>query len=354
MWRFRIKFHILSVLIPMKRFHIKVLLCIIPVLIAVLAIFLVDPYYLFTSETKFNIEKYDIGYSYDQGRRYKIFTYWNNPTDKIILGASEINIINERNIPQNGWHSLSYGGAPLQESLKMYWEVSKENNLSVVLLAPEFIKYYNAVSSAYGNANYESFSWETSQSFEALDIYYKKWRYFTDRNTIRSTWFYLCSQLGIKMKSRSKPSVSKEAFWEHQLSYAHEVYEEYEVYSNKKENIRSLLFDIKKDADAHNTNIMIVIPVQHVDLLKIEFQDSVYSTYIEYIQVLTEIFGQIHYLAYSNGISEDDGMFSDPFHCVNEDFYINKLFKGGNHLILDKENYRDALEDIKTYINNYE
>ena len=329
----------------MKKFLIRCLLYASPLFIVFLTVFLVDPYYLFTSNDYYDKDKYEIGYSYDQGRRYKIFTFWNNPTDKIILGASEINVISELNIPESGWHSLSYGGSPLQESLKMYWEVRQDHHLSKVIIAPEFIKFYNAISSGNGDPYYANFSWTTSQSKKALDIYHNKFDYFLDKYTMKSTWKCITTS---KSDILSKPKTSKNNFWTSQLDYAHQVYEGNTVFPEKIPEILELFQSIKRDADNNNINIIIVIPIQHVDLLKIEFQPHVYNIYKNYIQSLIEIFGNIYYFAYTAGASENDSLFSDPFHYLEPDIYLNNIWGEYNpDFVLTIDTFEEKLKNIQ-------
>lgn len=336
----------------MKRFIIRSLLYLIPLLLVIGAVAIVDPYYLFHNESPFNEQKYEIGYSFDQGRRYKIFTYWNNPTDKIILGASEINIINERNIPEDGWHSLSYGGAPLQESLRMYWEISKEHHLTKVLIAPEFVKYYNAISSANGDPYYANFTWETSQSAKALEIYNNRLDYFIDKYTLKATWQFLSNSI-LHQGSRGKPEGSKDAFWKHQLDYARDTYKGIIIEEKKMEIITSFR-ELKKDADSKNIEVMIVIPIQHVDLLREEFGDDVYEVYVEYMLILVDIFGGINYLAYYDGISDDAESFSDPFHCTTEGPYLDCLFGNTTKKLIGANEIKPILETIKRKLNSNE
>ena len=329
----------------MKKFILKGLLTILSLGIIVILIYLVDPYYLFTNPSNFDKKKYDIGYSLDQGRRYKIFTFWNNPKDKIILGASEINVISERNIPEKGWNSLSYGGAPLQESLRMYWETNSYHKLKEVIIAPEFIKYYIAISSGNGDPFYANYNWATSQSKKALDIYKNKPDYFIDRYTIKSTYNYILSNICTK-GLQGVPDYSKEEFWKVQLDYAHSVYEGNTIFQHKIDEVIGLFRDIKQNATKNGIKIKIVIPIQHVDLLKVEFQNKVYDIYIDYIKKLVDIFGEIYYLAYIPNISDNNDSFSDPFHYLYADVYLNNIFTQNSRYILTKKNIDIELEKI--------
>lgn len=334
----------------MKRFAIRSLIYILPLIILIIIIFVVDPYYLFSYNKSFDQDKFDIGYSYDQGRRYKIFTYWNNPTDNIILGASEINIINERNIPEDGWHSLSYGGAALQESLGMYWEAKKIHPLKKVIIAPEFIKYFNAISTSKEDPYYANFSWDSSQSLKALEIYNNKLDYFIDKYTLLSTWQYILTKMKFGT-DRSKPQMSKSEFWKSQMDYAHQQYGGNVVLPEKKDEVLSLFREIKTDAEDNGTAIILVIPIQHVELLRAEFQNGIFDIYVDYILNLTEIFGSVYYLAYYKDISEDEESFSDPFHCTKAECYLNSLFLHPIKPLL-QEDVKDSLNIIRDRILN--
>lgn len=337
----------------MKKFLIRGFLYAIPLLIAIVTIYIIDPYYLFTDKEKYDKNKFDVGYSFDQGRRYKIFTFWNAPTDKIILGASEINIISEYNIPEEGWHSMSYGGAPLQESLRMYWEVCREHTLNKVIIAPEFIKFFNAVSSGNGDPYYANFSWSTSQSKKAFDIYNNKLDYFIDKYTLKSTWRYLLSSFG-DTGIQSVPTSTKEVFWKSQMDYAQNVYNGNTVFPEKIAEVMDLFRAIKQDSDKNNVEVLIVIPVQHVDLLKKEFQPNIWKLYVDYIKTLVEIFGKVYYFAYIPGDSENDYLFSDPFHYLSSEIYIDNIFGEESKYIIDSMNVEETLNGIKITLNKNE
>ena len=176
--------------------------------------------------------------------------------------------------------------------------------------------------------------------------------YFTDEYSIKSTWAYILSLFDIEV-SRGKPKESKKEFWTVQLDYAKKVYSEDVYNSKRKDEIRKLFEDIKKDAK-NDTEIIIVIPIQHIDLLKLEYGDTVYKTYVDYMQMLTDIFGTVHYLAYTDDVSWDNSAFDDPFHCNNESVYIENLFNSGSHIILNCNNVINQLESIKLKIKEHE
>lgn len=315
----------------MKRFFLRATIYLSPLMLALGTIAFIDPYYLFHPNRGFNQEKYDVGYSFDQGRRYKIFKYLQHPSECIILGASEINLINELNIPEKGWHSLSYGGAPLQESLRMFWVASEKHSLKKVLIAPEFIKYFNAISSGNGDPYYANFNWEASQSVEALDIFKNKLKYFVDKYTLKSTWQCIVGSMG-----RGKPQGDKNEFWKHQMEYARKIYMGNEVIASKQEEIKNLFIEIHDYCIERNIEVIIVLPIQHTELLRLEYSDKIFPIYKDYIQFLTDTFGQIEYMAFTKDLSNNAELFSDPFHFTSSEPYIEELFgTKNNHVISD-------------------
>ena len=241
---------------------------------------------------------------------------------------------------------MSYGGAPLQESLQMYWEVSREHLLSKVIIAPEFIKFFNAVSSGNGDSYYANFSWTTSQSNIAFEIYNNKLDYFIDKYTLKSTWTYLMSSFS-DANVKSVPSSTKDTFWRSQMDYAKNIYDNNIVYPEKIAEVIAQFKAIMQDAVQNNTEIIIVIPIQHIDLLRMEYQLRTFNLYKDYIKSLVQIFGKIYYFAYTPGYSEQYSLFSDPFHYLSPDIYIENLFSDDIDFILTSSNVEEKLESIK-------
>ena len=304
----------------MKINYIKIVLFTLPLIIVVSLILLVDPYNLWHTGAKYDIDKYKIGYAYDHGHRYKIFSFLNNPKEKIILGASEINVIDEHNIPEDGWQSLSFGGAQLEETIDLFWYVANNYKLSNVILAPEFIKYYNAII----GSDISYYNWNTTQSYNAIDLFYNKTEAMLDKYTILSTCDHLANYL-FNTKSKSSPDMTKEAFWKHQMDYAMTQFA-YSVDANKKQALLSSLDSIAIYAKNQGIKMTIVLPIQHTDLILLEYSDTIYPIYRDYLSHLIKIFGRVYYFDYPNNVSSNPDKFSDPFHYIDSDLYLNTLW----------------------------
>lgn len=331
----------------MLKFLQKGLLFSVPLLFIFISVYIIDPYYLYHKNRLFNQTIYDIDYSFDQGRRFKIISYLNNPKPNIILGASEINLIHERNIPEEGWHSLSFGGAPLQESVDIFWRIVAEHNIKKIILAPEFIKFYNDCIGEY-------YTWGSSQSAKAYELYDNKLDYLLDKNAIKSAWYYLLSEFGIE-NSSNKPKMTKEEFWQHQLSYAEGQYSQI-VSENEFEKSFAKLRNIASYCKKHNIEVQVVIPIQHKDLTLIEFNEISYSIYKRYLLSLIKTFGKVYYFDYPNRVSINNNYFSDPFHYTDESTYINAIWHSDDSLciIMEKEEDIEILDSIRNaYIKNY-
>ncbi len=324
----------------MRKYLTKGFVFAIPVLVIFMTVFMIDPYYLYHKDRPFSQELYDIDYSLDQGRRYKIITYLNHPDPYIILGASEINLIHERNIPEAGWHSLSFGGAPLQESLDLFWLITKSHEIKRIIFAPEFIKFYNACLG-------EFYSWNSSQSCKAIELFDNKLDYLCDKNVIKSSFYALTSRFGIS-SDKNKPQMTKDEFWKQQLSYGERQF---------SQEVSDLLFSktmekIKKMANycqEHNIIVTVVIPAQHDDLIRVEYSDVSYPIYRKYLTHLVELFGKVYFFDYPNSVTEDAELFSDPFHLTVDTLYLETLWKDNkrNCIILESESDLLKLDSIR-------
>lgn len=327
----------------MKRFYKNLFLFSFPLVVVLLIVLYIDPYYLYHKNRKYNQIKYDIGYSFDQGHRYKIFTFLNSPSSNIILGASEINVIHERNIPEDGWHSLSFGGARLEESIDLFWKIVDEYEIKHLLFAPEFIKFYNACLG-------EFYLWNSSQSAKAYSMYKDKLEYLIDKEVIQSTYYYILYNYGIESK-RGKPKTTKNEFWKHQLEYGKEQYLK-KVVSGNMDYIYSRLQEMGDYCKTHNIRTTIVLPIQHVDLISLEYADEIYPIYRNYLSKLVDIFGEVYNFDYPCINSSDSTNFSDPFHYTNADIYIESLWgdERKNYLLL---NSRESLMKVDSLKKNY-
>lgn len=309
----------------MRKFLIKGIIFALPLIVIFVVVYIVDPYYLYHKDRSFSQEMYDIDYSFDQGRRYKIITFLNDPKPNIIMGASEINVIHERNIPEQGWHSLSFGGAPLQESLDLFWKMTKTHEIKRIIFAPEFIKFYNDCLG-------EFYSWNASHSSKAFELFENKPDYLLDKNVIRATYYYLVSELGVS-SDKNKPNMTKDDFWHHQLMFAEGQYNQRVADATFNKSIAKLK-EFAGYCRDNDIEVTIVIPAQHQDLTKIEFRDVSYPIYRQYLSSLIEMFGTVYYFDYPNQVTSNFDSFSDPFHLTDESIYINALWKNDDKYCL--------------------
>lgn len=331
----------------MRKFLIRGTIFMTPLLFIFLAVFIIDPYYLFHKNRPFDQGLYDIDYSFDQGRRYKIITYLNNPDPFIILGASEINLIHERNIPETGWHSLSFGGAPLQETLDLFWFLTESHEISKIIFAPEFIKFYNACIG-------EFYSWNTSQSCKAIDLFENKLDYLCDKYVIRSSFYVMTSHFGV-MNDKNKPQMTKEEFWGQQLSYGESQFSQ-TVSGFSFHNTLNKIQEMADYCQEHNIEVSVVIPAQHDDLIKVEYGEVAYPVYREYLSNLVNMFGKVYFFDYPNQMTENAELFSDPFHFTVDSLYLEALWKDNrtNCIILESESDLRTLDIIRNTKYMYE
>ena len=331
----------------MRKFLKQVFILALPLLLLFALVVYVDPYSLYHSNRDFDQIKYDITYSFDQGRRFKIIDFLNHPSSNIILGASEINTINKTNIPEQDWQSLSFGGAPLDESIDLFWKIVSQYKIKTLIIAPEFIKYYNACLGDY-------YVWNSSQSAMAYELYSNKLEYLIDKNVIKSTFYCLFNRFGLN-SSKNKPKMSKQEFWNHQLNYAKGQFDQ-PVQLKSIENVKDRISKVADFCTINGIDVKIVLPIQHADLINLEYSEKTYPLYRDYLEFLISAFGSIYYFDYPNKISVDNELFSDPFHYLSGDIYINAIWDNNitNCIILQKESDIFTVDSIRSTFLQYE
>lgn len=324
----------------MRKFLLKGTIFSLPLIVLFVSVFFIDPYYLYHKQRPFCQKLYDIDYSLDQGRRFKIITYLNDPDPYIILGASEINVLHERNIPEYGWHSLSFGGAPLEESLDLFWKIVDNNHIERLIIAPEFIKFYNDCLGEY-------YIWSASHSARAYELFSNKLEYFVDKNVIKSTFYVVSSSFGLSNKM-NKPLMTKDEFWKHQLDYAAGQYSQ-QLAKKKVDNVKSKVSAVSEYCTKHNIDIKVILPIQHSDLIALEYSEEVYPIYRDYLSFLVKEFGRVYYFDFPNEISFNEELFSDPFHYLRSDIYINSIWGNDSTgcLLLKSQNDIEKIDYLR-------
>jgi len=335
----------------MKKFLIKSALFLSPLTLLIIGEYIIDPYYLFHDSGNCSKELYEIGYSYDQGRRYKTFRYLKkeNNTDKIIMGSSQINVLTEDIIPEKGWMSLSFGGVHLKETLDMFMNLVDKERVNKVLLAPEFVSYCAAVSDE--NDNYR---WSTSSIYQVEDEFNDKASYFIDKCVFQASFSYLVSLLGGD-NSRGVPQTSKDEFWKEQLDYCNKMFTASVVEIQRKQ-VTDMFTDFKREADRNGINVIVVIPAQHLDIIKMEYSEGIFSQYASYLEFLVNTFNNVYYFDYPNSVTNNKDFFGDPMHCNNAQIYISSLWPQNDTdeyegIKLTKDNICEILETVRNSIN---
>ena len=331
----------------MKKFLKHSLIWSLPLLLLFAIIIYIDPYSMYHPNRTFNQVRYDITYSFDQGRRYKIIDFLNHPSLNIIIGASEINTITRTDIPESGWQSLSFGGAPLEESMDLFWKIVEQHKIKTIILAPEFIKYYNACLGDY-------YTWSSSQSAKAYELYADKLEYLLDKNVIKSSFYCLAEKFGFK-STKNKPKMSKDEFWDYQLNYARGQYDQ-PIELDRVEKVKFKMLEIADFCKSNAIDVKIILPIQHADLISLEYSEETYKIYRDYLEFLITTFGSVYYFDYPNKMSSDKRLFSDPFHYLKGDIYINTIWHNNSTYCIELNDQKDLskVDSIRFKFLQYE
>jgi hypothetical protein len=102
----------------------------------------------------------------------------------------------------------------------------------------------------------------------------------------------------------------------------------------------------------NDIKVIIVLPIQHTDLINVEYSKDVYPLYRDYLSHLIEIFGTVYYYDYPNELSSDNALFSDPFHYIDANVYLNSLW-GNDQRYMKKLLTVESLLWVDSIRDNY-
>ena len=100
-------------------------------------------------------------------------------------------------------------------------------------------------------------------------------------------------------------------------------------------------------------DIMVVLPIQHTDLISLEYSPEVYPVYRDYLAHLISSFGRVYYFDYPNQVSGDSESFSDPFHYLYPELYLDAIWgeDTGNVIILNSWDDLKYVDSIRSSFN---
>lgn len=283
----------------MKRFILNVLILSIPLVLYLIAIAVIDPYnYLNVSKVVDKETRYNISRNVEP-HLYKLIEFENYPLRNITLGDSRTNSLFE-SMDYETWSNLAFRGGTLKEMVQAFWWTVEEHELDTVLIGLN-LNLYNK----YNKKFWVEETIETKKNF---------FSYAFNKYTFKSAFLITKSFLSKKDITLLETTLSKEQFWETQISdIPHKFFEKIAYPDNYFKDLCS----ISDYCEKNNIKLIFWIPPTHMD-----FQNSLKEYHLEdddlrFRKDLSSL-GEVYDYNYPNELTTDKESFKDPLHFTHE------------------------------------
>ena len=286
----------------MKKFLIRGLYFSLLIILYAGIIVLTDPYNYFNINTLIPKEYKEQISAKKNARYWKVIEYANNKSKNIILGDSRSRALKEKDFEKftsEDYYNLAFGAATLEEIIKTYWYASEVTDLKRVYIGVNFNLY-----NKYNNKDLVS---------KAIDGVSPE-KYIFEMDNIKALQSIIKAQITGKIPQIGIPDMTREEFWQSQLSgQASKYYSLYKYPDNYYEELKKIADHCKKN----NTELIFFIPPTHTDL-----QDQI--TKFELDEASQKFKKDLNSLAktvdfdYPSDLTRNAANFNDPYHVTPE------------------------------------
>ncbi len=259
--------------------------------------FVVDP---FNKNSLFEVDLPKSTISFKMNYQlYKILEYSKNPQPIILLGDSRANSLKKIMFSKAGvdnFYNFAYGGGSLYEAIDTFWFASKITKLKKVIIGLPFNLY-----SESNNINRLNQALAVSQSSSS---------YYFSSLVSKASIFNLLTRFTGKAFKTEKPKMSKERFWELQLS----VTAANDYNSWRKPNLLyKKLVKLVEACDQNEIELIFLLPPTHVELQEKIMEHSLHKEYLSYKKELQAL-GNVIDFDFKNNLTKRKENFNDPYH----------------------------------------
>lgn len=298
----------------MKKFLLKILLFSLPFGVYLIMVLLVDPYNYFAFEKDIISTQIKKNNSFRLNNRlWNCLEYRRNPKESIILGDSRsviFNIDHVNAVSGDSYFNLAAYGSNLLEEIESFWYAAEQTELKRV----------------YWGINFNCWNdFERNNRVEEIRNTIKyPYKYFTSKTTFMAMYYVLYANCFDSDYNVGRPKMSKDEFWNSQLSGTiRRYYIKYEY----PDFLFMKVKEVVKYCREKKIQLIFFIPPNHVDLQnKIsEFQLGNYNK--KFLEDISKL-GVVYDFDFENEFTRNKDNFSDPFH-VNSDTLMTNVLWGG-------------------------
>ncbi len=281
----------------------KILIFITPFLILIAMEVIIDPFNYFFAEK--NKELLDLKNNLARKKNtylYRLIEYERNPTPAIILGDSRA----QRLMPEffeevNGEKvvNLAAGAGSLQDVIRIFWDLSKENKI--------LKKIYLGI----GIEGYSGTLLKDRVS-PAIEVKNSVPLYLMNKFTVENTLLILKARVFNQRVEAGDPPFSREVFWQYELQQEERYLRSYSYPMNYYNELKKISGYCRENG----IRLIFVISPTHTEL---QGKVNDFKLNKEYDKFLADIrsFGEIYDFNWPNVITENKNNFLDPLHAID-------------------------------------
>lgn len=285
----------------MQIFIKKTIIFIIPFMIITALEIYIDPYNYFSYETNSGMIKLKNEISQKKnGYLFKIIEYNRDPVPVIILGESRTAALSPalfEDLSKERTANLAAGGGSLQDVIEIFWYVSQKHKLHKVIIGISLTTYNGILLRD-----------RVSQSIEIIN---STPRYLFSSFCFESTMLICKSIIFGQEIAIGKPKMSKDDFWEFQLSNTARYFGNYSY----PQNYYIQLAKVAQYCNDNNIKLIFCINPTHTDLQKKIVEFGLTREYTKFKKDIT-FFGDVFDFDIHNIMTNDKKNFTDPYHCT--------------------------------------
>jgi hypothetical protein len=288
----------------------------VPLCVYVCAITLIDPFAYFTRFPSI------VPVQVKQGQAKQLnYILWNlndfryHPASCVLLGDSRMRLFSTNAIQARSGEAcanLAYGGGNLAEAISTFWYATGRVQLRAV--------YFGVNLELYNQSN----SRDRVQGTVA--ILQNPLLYFTNRDVAAAAWTVARDRSAGAGGSVETPPMSREAFWQYQLTEAGTRYYAHYVYPAA---FFAHLSEIAEHCRRHDVKLTFIVMPTHTDLQRLLDRYRLRAAEQRFLGDLAGI-GSVLDFNVENEYTSDRSNFGDPFHMkasVIERVYLPRIWK---------------------------
>lgn len=289
----------------------KILILISPLILWGLVVLLIDPYNYFSislinDDAKESAKKLNT-------LMYRTIDYMHYPCENMLIGDSRTNALPidlVEDLTDKNWKKLNTNAAKLNEIFELFYMANERKPIKNIIIGINFNMF-----------NEYSYADRVSGIKKILD---NPLMYLYNKDVAQST-FITIRQLLTNKQFSSTPSMSKEEFWNWNISTkTRHWYERYKF----PNNLYQQLIDFDDYTSKNGINVIFIIVPHHNEFRNRLYEFGLKEEELTFKKVMVSLKAKVYDYDYNNDITSVKSNFSDPVHYNHDigELMIKEIF----------------------------